>query len=289
VGEVKYTFIRKNAKKYPVKLLCSLLKLSRQGYYDWAKRRKSKRAIDSEILTEDIRKIYTEFKGRYGSPRIALELCRRGKFTSKNRVARHMQQIGLAALPWRKKRILSRKPSREGVVENLVKRVFEAKTRHVLWVGDITYIPLHTGGFLYLATWVDVFSRKVVGWAMHTRMTDQLVIDAFKQAVDKEHPPVGLMIHTDRGSQYTSRRFQAIVKSHGVVISMSRRGNPYDNAVMESFYKTLKSELMSERKFSTAEEAKRAIFEYIEMFYNTKRIHSALGYKTPQEYELQPT
>lgn len=287
MGEVKYTFIRKHTKKYTVKLLCSLLKVSRQGYYDWLKRRKSNRAIDSEILIDDIRKIYTEFKGRYGSPRIALELCRRGKFTSKNRVARHMQQIGLAALPWRKKKVTSRKPSSEGVAENLVKRVFDTKAKHVLWVGDITYIPLQTGGFLYLATWIDVFSRKVVGWAMQTRMTDQLVIDAFKQAIDKEHPPVGLMIHTDRGSQYTSRRFQAIVRSYGAIISMSRRGNPYDNAVMESFYKTLKRELMNQGGFSTAGEAKRAIFEYIEMFYNTKRMHSALGYKTPLEYELQ--
>ncbi|NRF94657.1 IS3 family transposase [Paenibacillus frigoriresistens] len=138
-----------------------------------------------------------------------------------------------------------------------------------------------------MATWIDVFSRKVVGWAMQARMTDQLVIDAFKQAIDKEHPPVGLMIHTDRGSQYTSRRFQAIVRSYGAIISMSRRGNPYDNAVMESFYKTLKRELMNQGGFSTAGEAKRAIFEYIEMFYNTKRMHSALGYKTPLEYELQ--
>lgn len=245
--------------------------------------------MDSEILMEDIRKIYAEYKGRYGSPRIALELCRRGKFTSKNRVARHMQRMGLTALPYRKKRVMSRKPSAEGIAENLVNRVFEAKHKHILWVGDITYIPLKTGGFLYLATWVDVFSRKVVGWAMNTRMTDQLVIDAFLQAVDKEHPPVGLMIHTDRGSQYTSRRFQAILRHHGAVISMSRKGNPYDNAVMESFYKTLKRELMSDRSFSHAEEAKRAIFEYTELFYNTKRLHSALGYMSPIEYELQPT
>ncbi|MCY9669554.1 IS3 family transposase [Paenibacillus alginolyticus] len=287
MGEVKYTFIRKNTKKYSVKRLCDLLKVSRQAYYDWLKRGKSNRAIDSEILIEDIHKIYAEFKGRYGSPRIALELCRRGKFTSKNRVARHMQQVGLAALPWRKKKVMSRKPSAEGIAENLVKRVFDTKTKHILWVGDITYIPLQTGGFLYLAVWIDVFSRKVVGWAMQTRMTDQLVIDAFKQAIHKEHPPVGLMIHTDRGSQYTSRRFQAIVKSYGAMISMSRRGNPYDNAVMESFYKTLKRELMHDTKFGNAEEAKRAIFEYIEMFYNTKRMHSALGYKTPVEYELQ--
>lgn len=268
--------------------MCRILRVSRQAYYHWLKRGKSQRAIDSEILMDEIRKIYKEFKGRYGSPRIALELNKRGIFTSKNRVARHMQRMGLVALPWRKKRTIGRKPTAAHVVENLVQRVFESEVKNALWVGDITYIPLHTG-FLYLATFIDVFSRKVVGWSMKRRMTEQLVMDAFLQAVGREHPPPGLIVHTDRGSQYTSRRFQDLLKKHGALCSMSGVGDPYDNAVMESFYKTLKSECLTEKKFPNAEVARNALFEYIEMFYNTKRMHSSLGYLSPKEYEMRYT
>jgi putative transposase len=264
--------------------MCRLLRVSRQAYYDWCKRRKSRRQIDSELLMDAIREVYHEFKGRYGSPRIALELCKRGIFTSKNRVARHMQRMGLVARSWRRKHRLGRNPTAGRIVENLVQRAFSAETKNVLWVGDITYIPLQQG-FLYLATYIDVFSRKVVGWAMKTRMTEQLVIDAFLQAVGREQPPAGLIVHTDRGSQYTSRRYQETVKRYGGVISMSRLGDPYDNAVMEAFYKTLKTELLAGGKFAGVREAENAVFEYIEMFYNTKRMHSALGYLTPKEYE----
>ena len=220
--------------------MCRILHVSRQAYYDWLKRRKSNREIDREILAESIQTVYAEYKGRYGSPRIALELCKRGIFTSKNRVARQMQRMGLVARPWRKKYRLGRKPTAAHIVDNLVQRAFHAETRNALWVGDITYLPLQSG-FLYLATWIDVFSQKVVGWAMNTRMTQQLVIDAFKQAIGREHPSTGFVVHTDRGSQYTSRAYQALVHQHGGVISMSRLGDPYDNAVMESFYKTLKT------------------------------------------------
>ncbi|MBO8164933.1 MAG: DDE-type integrase/transposase/recombinase [Brevibacillus sp.] len=177
--------------------------------------------------------VYKEFKGRYGSPRIALELCKRGLFTSKNRVARLMQRMGLAAVSYRKRSRIGRKPKGSGIMDNLV---------------------------------------KVVGWAMNTRMTEQLGIDAFLQAVGRERPSAGLIVHTDRGSQYTSRRYQSTLAAHGAILSMSRLGDPYDNAVMESFYKTLKRERMPEtRKFTNEKEARNAVFEYIEMFYNTKR------------------
>jgi putative transposase len=267
--------------------MCKVLGISPQGYYDWKKRRKSQRTIDQEILEEAILQVYKEFKGRYGSPRIALALCKRGLFTSKNRVARLMQRMGLAAVSYRKRSRIGRKPKGSGIMDNLVKRAFEAQTKNTLWVGDITYLPLQHG-FLYLATYLDVFSRKVVGWAMNTRMTEQLVIDAFLQAVGRERPSAGLIVHTDRGSQYTSRRYQSTLAAHGAILSMSRLGDPYDNAVMESFYKTLKRELMPEtRKFTNEKEARNAVFEYIEMFYNTKRMHSALGYMSPVEYEKQ--
>ena len=269
-----------------MKLMCRLLKISRQAYYDWLKRPKSQRAIDTEILRDAIRAVYDEFKGRYGSPRIALELCNRGIFTSKNRVARQMQQMGLIALPWRRKYRLGRKPSAGQVVDNLVKRVFQAQGKNKLWVGDITYIPLQNGRFVYLATYLDVFSRKVVGWALQSRMTQQLVIDAFEQAIGRERPERGLIVHTDRGSQFTSQQYQATLVRHGAIASMSRLGDPYDNAVMESFYKTLKTELLAGTKFINGHEANKAVFEYIELFYNVVRRHSSLGYKSPKDYEL---
>ncbi len=230
--------------------------------------------------------VYKEFKGRYGSPRIAIALCKRGLFTSKNRVARLMQRMGLAAVTYRKRSRIGRKPKGSGIMENLVKRAFEAQTKKSRSGLEISLtFPF---GFLYLATYLDVFPRKVVGWAMNTRMTEQLVIDAFLQAVGRERPSAGLIVHTDRGSQYTSRRYQSTLAAHGAILSMSRLGDPYDNAVMESFYKTLKRELMPEtRKFTNEKEARNAVFEYIEIFYNTKRMHSALGYMSPVEYEKQ--
>jgi len=243
--------------------------------------------MDTEILRDAIRAVYDEFKGRYGSPRIALELCSRGLFTSKNRVARQMQQMGLAALPWRRKYRPGRKPSAGQIVDNLVQRVFQAQERNRLWVGDITYIPLQNGRFVYLAAYLDVFSRKVVGWSLQSRMTQQLVIDALEQAIGRERPERGLIIHTDRGSQYRSQRYQAALAKYSAITSMSRLGDPYDNAVMESFYKTLKTELMAGTKFASTHEANKAVFEYIELFYNVIRKHSSLGYKSPKEYELR--
>ncbi|MCG5026856.1 IS3 family transposase [Anoxybacillus flavithermus] len=278
--------MQSHVKIYPVRLMCKVLGISPQGYYDWKKRRKSQRTIDQEILEEAILQVYKEFKGRYGSPRIAVALCKRGLFTSKNRVARLMQRMGLAAVSYRKRSRIGRKPKGSGIMDNLVKRAFEAQTKNTLWVGDITYLPLQHG-FLYLATYLDVFSRKVVGWAMNTRMTEvgdrRLLASRWKGT-----PVTGLIVHTDRGSQYTSRRYQSTLAAHGAILSMSRLGDPYDNAVMESFYKTLKRELMPEtRKFTNEKEARNAVFEYIEMFYNTKRMHSALGYMSPVEYEKQ--
>ena len=170
--------------------------------------------------------------------------------------------------------------------KNLLDQVFDAKKKNLIWVGDITYIPTRQG-FLYLAVFIDVFSRKVVGWSMDTCLKDSLVMNAFNQAIGREHPTKGLLIHTDRGSQYVSERFTALLNRHACVQSMSRKGNPYDNAVMESFYKTLKRELVHGANYENPEQAKREIFKYIETYYNTKRIHSSLGYKCPIDFESQ--
>ena len=170
--------------------------------------------------------------------------------------------------------------------ENILGQVFKADNKNKIWVGDITYIRTKHG-FLYLAVFIDIFSRKVVGWAMDTRIKDTLVMSALNQAIGREQPEKGLILHTDRGSQYTSHRFGALLQRYGCVQSMSRKGNPYDNAVMESFYRTLKRELIHGAKYENPEQAQIEIFKYIETYYNTKRIHSSLGYLSPVEYEMQ--
>lgn len=169
---------------------------------------------------------------------------------------------------------------------NLLNQVFSTDTKNKIWLGDITYIPTKKQR-LYLAVFVDLFSRKVVGWAMDTRMRDSLVVDAFNQAYGKEHPGQGLIVHTDQGAQFTGANFRILLKARGAIQSNSRKGNPYDNAIMESFYKTLKRELVQDAHFENPEQAKKEIFKYIELYYNTKRMHTALNYKSPLEFELE--
>lgn len=168
---------------------------------------------------------------------------------------------------------------------NLVNQTFLATRKNIIWLGDITYIKV-SERFLFLAVYINVFTRKIVGWSMDTRMKDQLVIDALNQAVGKEQPQPGLIIHTDQGSQYTGSRFQSLLRQHNFKASMSRKGNPYDNALMESFYKTIKRELIHDANFASIEQAQLEIFKYIETYYNTKRLHSSLGFLSPKEFEI---
>lgn len=169
---------------------------------------------------------------------------------------------------------------------NLLNRIFKANAKNKIWVGDITYIPTKKRT-LYLAVFLDVYSRRVVGWSMDTKMKDQLVIAAFNQAYGKEHPESGLIVHTDQGSQFTSGNFQMLLKSKKAIHSESRKGNPYDNALMESFYRTIKRELIRDAHYETPEEAQKEVFKYIELYYNTKRMHSSLGYISPTQFEEQ--
>lgn len=170
--------------------------------------------------------------------------------------------------------------------DNILNQVFSAQDKNKIWVGDITYIPTKHG-FLYLSIFIDIFSRKVVGWAMDTHMRDKLVISALNQAIGREHPDSGLIIHTDRGSQYTCKNFQSLLTFYDFTQSMSRKGNPYDNTVMESFYKTLKRELVKGANYNSPEQAQMDIFKYIELYYNTKRIHSSIGDISPMQFEIQ--
>lgn len=249
-------------------------------------RRKSNRAIENEALYEIIKEIFEDHKGRYGARRIGLILEKMNIKVNTKRISKIMSNNGLVAKGSRK--IYQHYPKGKPYEEkaNILNRVFKAKKKNEIWVGDITYIPTKHG-FLYLSIFIDIFSRKVVGWSMNTRIKDKLVLSALEQAIGKEHPEKGLVIHTDRGSQYTSQNFKLALEACGFIHSMSRKGNPYDNAVMESFYRTLKRELVKGSNYDNPEQARLDIFKYIECYYNTKRMHSALNYMSPLEYELK--
>lgn len=265
--------------------MCQVLEVSRSGYYAWLKRPESSRASRNNLLLEEIRRVYQESRKTYGSPRITKKLHKDGITCGKNPVARLMRKNGIVAKT--KRRFKATTDSRHGfpVADNLLGQCFEAKCPNQLWAADITYIP--TGeGWLYLAAIQDLYSRKIVGWAMDKTMTRQLALTALRQAIGREHPPAGLIHHSERGSQYASYEYQQALRDHDMVPSMSRKGNCYDNACAESFFGTLKRELIYGRRFNTRAEARQAIFEYIEVFYNRVRLHSYLGYMSPVEYEL---
>lgn len=283
---MRYEFLKQHRNEYrPIKRACKILKVSTSGYYEYLGRRKSNSQIEREALEGFVADIFAEHKGRYGARRISKVLNERGILASHKRIAKVLSKLGLQAKGTRKKYRQSRKIAAGDPRMNLVEQVFNVKTANRLWVGDITYIPTQSG-FLYLAVVVDTFSRKIVGWSMSTRMLENLVIDALEQAVGRENiPENGLVFHSDQGTQYTSRAFQKSLKTHGIEQSVSRPGNPYDNAVAESFFKTIKRELVKGKNFGSQEEARQEVFKYIELYYNTKRMHSYLGYMSPVAYE----
>lgn len=266
--------------------MCRILKVSRSGFYEYLNRKKSKRTIENEALYEIIKDIFEEHKGRYGARRIQLVLEKINIKANHKRIAKIMNKNGLVARGTRKVYPAYPKVKPYEEKENILNQVFEAKEKNKIWVGDITYIKTKNG-FLYLSVFIDIFSRKVTGWAMDTRIRSGLVLSSLTQAIGRENPNPGLIVHTDRGSQYTCRNFQSSLVACGFKHSMSRRGNPYDNAVIESFYRTLKRELVKGANYDNPEQARLEIFKYIEFYYNTKRMHSALNYMSPIEYELK--
>jgi putative transposase len=283
---VRFQYLKENKDRYNIKRACKILNISRSGFYDYLNRKPSNRSIENELLSQNIKRIFEEHKGRYGSKRIAKSLLREGININHKRVGRLMRKMGLYAKGSRyhykhynKKANCEEKP-------NLLNQIFNADGKNQIWLGDITYIHTKKGN-LYLAVFMDVYSRRIVGWSMDKRMKEDLVIQAFLQAYGRERPKEGLIVHTDQGSQYTSSNFRAVLKAHGSVHSNSRKGNPYDNAMMESFYRTLKRELVQGANFDTPEQAQKEIFQYIELYYNNKRMHSALGYLSPAQFERQ--
>jgi putative transposase len=283
---VRFAFIAAEKATFPVRLLCRVLEVSRAGFYAWQDRVPSSHAHTDERLGLEIAAIHAASRRCYGSPRVHVELGARGHRTSRKRVARLMRQRGLAGRRRRRFRATTDSHHTLPVVANVLDRQFAQPAPDVAWVTDITYIA--TGeGWLYLAVILDLCSRLVVGWAVSERITRELTLNALEVAVGRRRPLPGLLHHSDRGSQYASGDYQAVLTAEGIVCSMSRRGNCWDNAVAESFFATLKVELVHDARWATRQAARAELFEYIEVFYNGQRRHSALGYLSPRAFERQ--
>lgn len=283
---MRYQFIREHATQFPINRLCAALQVTRSGYYAWLTRPTSARAQEDARLVERMTAIHQKSRQTYGHRRIHADLCQAGERCGKGRVARLMRQHKLVARLRRKHRTTTDSAHQAPVAPNLLDRQFAVTTPDQVWVSDITYISTWEG-WLYLATVMDLGTRQIVGWSMGTTLDRSLAINALVDALQRRRPSPGLIHHSDRGSQYASHDYQQVLTDHGVVASMSRKGNCWDNAPMESFFHSLKTELVYGAVYRTRAQARREIFEYIEVWYNRQRLHSALGYLTPVQYEQQ--
>lgn len=265
-------------------MLCKTLGVSRSGYYHWASRKISDRQEANLQMVQKIRTIHAEVKQTYGSPRMHAELAGQGCDVSLGRVERLMRKHGIQAKQAKRYRSVYQQRQVQSSYPNLLDRQFYAKTPNQKWVSDITVIGTRQG-WLYLAVVLDLYSRAIVGWSMSSKITGQIVLDALQMAISQRRKVKGVLVHSDQGSQYTARDYQEALACHEMVCSMSRKGECHDNAVAESFFHSLKAELVRDHRFTTRSEARQAIFQYIELFYNRKRRHSYLDYQAPLEYE----
>jgi putative transposase len=279
-----YRLIEAERTSFPIQFMCRMLGVSRSGYYGWRGRSPSDRDRADAALTEKIHEIHRRSRETYGSPRVHAELRSLGTRCSRKRVERLMRQAGLQGCMRGKRRGITRRNKRFAAAEDLLKRNFAATEVDKIWVADITYVATDEG-FLYLAFILDVYSRRIVGWAMEDHLRTELVVDALRMAVWRRKPAPGLIHHSDQGVQYTALSFTERLKEVGITPSMGNTGTALDNAMAESFVSTLKAELMDGLKFPSIQAAKSAIFEYLETFYNTRRLHSALGYRSPADFE----
>lgn len=285
---MKFAFVKEHRRLWPVAITCHVLKVTRSGFYAWLKRKPSKRAVRQEKLLARIRVAHAQNRELYGSPRVHRALLIDGGETvSRNTVAKLMRQAKIRAKT-RRRYVPRTTDSRHDkpIADNVLARDFAAEAANRKWLADITYVPTEQG-WLYLAAVLDCFSRKIVGWSMADHMEVDLVEDALKMALAHRQPADGqrLMHHSDRGSQYASDDYMYLLQSHGIAVSMSNKGDCYDNAMMESFWATLKTELVHHQRYETRQQARQSIFEYVEVFYNRKRLHSALGYVSPESFE----
>jgi len=261
-----------------------VLQVSRNGYYDWRDRPESKRSRDNRAALTQIREVHTQSREAYGGLKTWRELRAKGFRWGRHRIARLRREAGVEARRKRRFRITTQSRAGGVAADNRLKQRFEAKAVNRIWVGDITFVPT-AEGWLYLAVLIDLYSRRVVGWAMSERIDQQLVLDALNMALLQRRVKPGLIHHSDQGRQYSSAAYQAVLQRHRMIASMSRRGNCYDNAVAESFFSSLKNELIHHSTFRTRHEARTAIFEYIEVFYNRQRRHQSLDFISPIDYE----
>lgn len=286
---MKYAFIRAHANEYPITRMCGVLEVSKAGYYAWRKRPQSGRARADLRLKVKIRSIHRMSRRSYGSPRVHEELKDEGVRCGRKRIERLMREDGLRAKKRRRFRATTDSAHTHPIHPNHLERRFQVEEVDGVdrvWVSDITYVPTRAG-WLYLAVVLDLKSRAVVGWAMKDTLETALASDALTMALWRRKPGRGLLHHSDRGVQYASGDYQEILREHGITGSMSRKGDCWDNAVAESFFATLEWELIQDSDWHTHEEARRAIFDYIEVWYNRQRRHSSLGYKSPAEFEKQ--
>ena len=279
---MKYRFMEDNKERYGVRSMSEVLRVSRSGYYAWSSRQPSKSQRDNEALLAQIKEIHIKSRRLYGSPRITAELQELGLKCSKNRIARLMKDNSISA-EVRKRRFKRTTDSRHeySLAANLL--IGKSQTEGV-WVSDITFIPT-SEGWLYVAAVMDVKHRRIIGLSMGDRLTQELASNALKDALGRQSPTEGLIHHSDRGRQYASYAYQGLLKEYGITPSMSRAGNCYDNAYMESFFGTLKTELVHGQRYRSRLEARLSIFEYVEVFYNRQRRHSALGYRSPEQHQ----
>ncbi len=278
-----FEFVRAHQARYPIAHMCRVLDVSTSGYYAWRGRPRSRRARENEALSRRIEAIHVESRETYGARRVHAELRAEGKTVSRQRVARLMRSLGRQGVTRRRRHGTTRRDRAAAVAPDRVQRRFAAAAPNRLWVADITYVPTQEG-FLYLATVLDVFSRKVVGWAMSARQTSELVQSALEMALERRAAR-GVVFHSDRGSQYTALAFTRRCAQAGIERSMGSAGDCFDNAMAESLFATVECELLQRVTFASREEAEREIFRFVEGFYNRRRRHSALGYLSPVEFE----
>lgn len=281
---MRYQFIEQHKHEFPVIVMCRVLGVSESGFYAWRKRPASQRTREDAQLTQEIRQVFVAHRGRYGSPRIYRELKDQGRHIARKRVSRLMREAEMTALRKRRRVLTTKRDATHPVAPNVLNREFTAEEPNTKWVTDITYIPT-TQGWLYLAVLLDLYSRAVVGWSMSDCCDEALAENALNMAISRRRPKAGFLHHSDRGCQYTSQAYQRRLAQVGAVVSMSRKGNCWDNAVMESFFGSLKEECVGNQVYSSHEQARQALFEYLEIYYNRQRRHSTLEYVSPLVYE----
>jgi len=281
---VKYQFITDHRSAFRVTAMCSALRVSRSGYYGWRERPSSRRVEDNQRLLECIRKVHLASRENYGEQKTWEVLRASGETCGRHRVARLRRVNGILAKRVRRFRRSYAARNSAPPAPNLLARNFTAERPNLVWVTDITFVPTRRG-WLYVAVMIDLFSRRIVGWAMSNRIDQSLVLDALRMAITQRRPEPGLIHHSDQGQQYAGAAYRAMLRKNNIVQSMSRKGNCLDNAVAESFFSNLKNELVHHTLFEDRDEARSEIFDYLEVFYNRQRIHQSLGFKSPVNYE----